>query len=124
MRVLAVDDDEDFRVALETILGKADCEVVITGSVAKFKRVYPEFLPTVVLLDIFMPECDGFELVNWLGEQNCPARIVVLSGHDRHYRRMMEEFCIVRGLSDVTTVAKPVSRAELFAALGVRPHEV
>jgi two-component system NtrC family sensor kinase len=60
--VLVVDDIEANVIALETLLEEVDCEVVIarSGSDALRKLLKREF--AVMLLDVQMPEMDGYEV--------------------------------------------------------------
>ena len=43
-----------------------------------FQRIGPD--TTLILLDLVMPEMDGIEILRFLGERNCKARIVLMSG--------------------------------------------
>jgi CheY-like chemotaxis protein len=62
-RVLVVEDDEDQRQLLRTILGARGWSVreAANGRVA-LDAIRAE-LPDLILLDLMMPEMDGFELV-------------------------------------------------------------
>ena len=78
-RIVLIDDD---RVVGEIVsaLAKAmglQCDVTRTPE-EFFKRVGPD--TTLILLDLVMPEMDGIEILRFLGERNCKARIVLMSG--------------------------------------------
>ena len=67
MRVLHVDDDDDIReitqMALEAVGGM---EVVQASSGAAALEKASAFQPDVFLLDVMMPDMDGFELLEYL----------------------------------------------------------
>jgi signal transduction histidine kinase/CheY-like chemotaxis protein/purine-cytosine permease-like protein len=67
-RVLCVEDDETTRAMMETMLQKAGWDVVVAenGKVAIEKLTAMKDLPSAILVDLMMPEMDGFELVERL----------------------------------------------------------
>ncbi len=92
---------------------------VITGDAAVFKQAYHDLDPTIILLDMVMPETDGFELMQWLMEQGYTAKVVLITGFNARYAEMALTLGIDRGLSDVTSLPKPVPLTEFRAALGI-----
>ncbi|MFO0740882.1 MAG: response regulator [Labilithrix sp.] len=61
-RVLVVDDAEPNLVAMKAVLGACDCEVVLAPSGKEALRQLVEREFAVILLDVQMPEMDGFEV--------------------------------------------------------------
>lgn len=46
------------------------------------RRIHP--MPDLIILDLFMPELDGFEVLRWMGEkmdENRPPVVVLTSSH-------------------------------------------
>ncbi len=119
IRILAVDDDKVFRDFLAAVLGKTDHRWVITSDVGEFKHAYNELDPTVVLLDMVMPETDGFDLMRWLMEQGYTSKLVLITGYSPRYAEMAKTLGSDRGLADVINLQKPVRLARLRAALGI-----
>ena len=82
IRILIADDYLPFRTMLRYLLGEqADFEVVgeaPDGEVAV--RLAEELRPDVVMLDLAMPNLDGWEAIPLLRRIAPDARIVVLSG--------------------------------------------
>jgi YesN/AraC family two-component response regulator len=68
------------------------------------------------VLDIIMPDVDGIELVQWLGERNCQAKVIVVTGYNPLYSEAAGPLGEAQGLT-VTTLLKPVSLADLRVAL-------
>ena len=83
-RILIVDDEVLARQRLRTLLTRrADFEIVgecATGAEAvnaiRLRR------PDIVLLDVQMPELDGFDVISEIGAQNMPAVIFVTAFDD------------------------------------------
>jgi len=76
-RILVVDDEDLARQRVNSLLSpRADFEVVgecATG--AEAVRAIRDLQPDVVLLDVQMPELDGFDVISEIGAQNMPLVI-------------------------------------------------
>lgn len=107
--VLVVDDDPDIQLLLRLEL-QAEGYVVVTADngLEALDRI-PALLPDVVLLDVMMPELDGWGVLEQLEEPK-PA-VIVISGlaTDRagHYRHAVE-------LGALGFVSKPFDSAKLL----------
>jgi putative two-component system response regulator len=67
LRILAVDDEEANLLLLRRILERAGyTQVKTTTEAAQVPRLFVETRPDLVLLDLHMPEMDGFELLERL----------------------------------------------------------
>ena len=78
--VLVVDDDADFRALASRTLRAWGHEVVgEAGTVAEaLSRAYT-LRPDVALVDIGLPDGDGFGLTRRFGELSWPLRVVLIS---------------------------------------------
>lgn len=121
-RLLVVDDEPDFAAFVRRVAESQGLEVRVTLSARDFKAVYPGFDPTVIVMDIVMPELDGIELMQWLVQNRCAARIIIMSGYSPEYAKAAELIAQVRGALSVVSLQKPVPLATLEAALAGRPH--
>ena len=65
-----------------------------------------------------MPEMDGIEVLRLLGEQQCKARIVLMSGMDNRVIETAEKLAHTLGLSVVGHLQKPFPLPELKASSG------
>ena len=117
-RLLVIDDEADFRTFVRRVGEKSGFEVELAADARAFKALYKSLDPTVIVLDIVMPETDGIELIQWLGGEGCSARIVIVSGFDPRYSRAAEIFGSTLGSLSITRLSKPVTLADLEAALG------
>ncbi len=80
-RVLIVDDEKGIREALKQVLEYEEIEVQACASGHEATRVYPEFKPHLVFLDVKMEGMDGLETLKRLRELDPQAQIVMISGH-------------------------------------------
>ena len=80
-RVLIVDDEKGIREALKQVLEYEEIEVQACASGHEATRVYPEFHPHLVFLDVKMEGLDGLETLKRLRELDPQAQIVMISGH-------------------------------------------
>ena len=90
--VLVVDDHPSFRKTARALLESEGFEVVgeaVDGATAieaaKLLR------PDVVLLDVYLPDIDGFDVVAELTRNGSPSAIVLTSSHDaRDFGKLVE----------------------------------
>jgi PAS domain S-box-containing protein len=63
LRVLVVDDEQDARVLIQTVLEKQGAEVMVAGSAREALAAFESFKPNVLVSDIGMPDEDGYALI-------------------------------------------------------------
>ena len=71
----------------------------------------------MIVIDMVMPELDGFDLVRWLVEQKSHAKLLLVTGHNPQYAKSAQIQSAAKGISKVKTFTKPVSVSKLRAAL-------
>ncbi|PVZ11233.1 MULTISPECIES: response regulator [unclassified Pseudomonas] len=64
--ILLVDDDQDIRELLQTYLGRAGFTVQAAADGERFRSSYDASLPDLVILDVMLPDEDGFSLCRWV----------------------------------------------------------
>ena len=79
--VLVVDDEERIRSSLRGILGDEGFRVLDTGDPAGVMDLIARENPALVLLDIWMPEIDGIELLRRIKSERPETRVIMISGH-------------------------------------------
>ena len=67
VKLLLVDDLEDNRLALSALLRNLDVEILQAGSGAEALELLLVHDVALALLDVQMPEMDGFELAEQIG---------------------------------------------------------
>ena len=112
IRTLVVDDEPLARSNL-TVLLRLDPEIEIVGecdsgegALTEIRRVKPDLL----FLDVQMPECDGFDVLELLGKELPPA-IVFVTAYDQYALKAFEA-----GALDY--LLKPFDNARFDLALG------
>lgn len=79
--VYIVDDDREVRRSLSFLLGTTEMASRPFGSGMDFLESLPDLKPGCVLLDIRMPEIDGFHVMGELGKQGIEWPVIVMTGH-------------------------------------------
>lgn len=84
MKILLVDDAQLERMQLQIRLKQLGHDVEVAASGREALTLYPTFDPELVLLDISMPEMDGFEVASEIRKryQADWIPIIFLSSHD------------------------------------------
>ena len=82
-------------------------DVRVVSSANGFMELYDHGEPSVIVMDIFMPDMDGIELLIWLGDRQCTSHIVLMSGHGPQYLKSATNIASARGVRIVGTLSKP-----------------
>ena len=107
--VLVVDDDPLTLRSVRETLSSAGLRVVTTGDPQEAPTLMAEERPSLILLDLALPECDGVELMgDLLSVARIPVIFLSVYGSDEVVVRALEE-----GATDY--IVKPFSPTELAA---------
>jgi len=91
IRVLIVDDEPLARSNLAVLL-RLDPEIEIVGECGSGREAVAEIhraKPDLLFLDVQMPECDGFDAIEMLG-QDLPRAVVFVTAYDQYALRAFE----------------------------------
>ncbi len=80
-RVLVVDDDDNIRSLLFSILDRAGYRVAAVGSVHEALQEFRQDRSGVIISDLRMPGVDGHDFISTVLEENPEAVVVVLTGY-------------------------------------------
>ncbi|HZU83812.1 MAG TPA: sigma-54 dependent transcriptional regulator [Polyangiaceae bacterium] len=80
-RVLVVDDEENIRLVLRTLLKKHGYEVEVADSGEAALASLDSFDPDVILTDVRMPRMGGLDLLGALKAKQHPATVIVMSAY-------------------------------------------
>ncbi len=110
-RILIVDDDvsaADTLASLLQAMGYGDARVAYTGASAL--ALAAEFVPTVALVDLGLPDMSGYELARHLSQhpQLQTLRLIALTADSEHPGREL-----ARAAGVERYLSKPVRSAEL-----------
>ncbi len=117
MRILIVDDDESFRLALRNAFLRRGYDVSLAGSPAEVESAVREATPQYAVVDLRMPGGSGLDVVKALRSLPTAPAIVVLTG----YGTIGTAVEAIR-LGALNYLNKPCDADEIEAALlGKRP---
>jgi len=105
-RLLIIDDEIGFAKFVSRVASAIGYEVEITTRGEDFMAAVLRVPPDVIILDIVMPKMDGVELIQWLGARRSPARVIVVTGFNPHYAKMVEDFGTAYGMLPITILVK------------------
>jgi two-component system response regulator AtoC len=111
-RVLVVDDEENIRLVLETLLARHGYEVETAASAERALARVEAFAPAFVIADVRMPGMSGIELCRQLRERGIDATLIVMSAYGSIEQALD---AIKAGAYDY--VAKPFKQDEILFVL-------
>lgn len=114
-RVLVVDDDADMRLSLQLALEMAGYSVRAAANGRDALEAQAREPADIVITDIFMPEADGFEIIDSLHARFPGTKIVVISGAGKISKREYLSTAAIIGVD--ATVQKPFDVDALIATL-------
>jgi CheY-like chemotaxis protein/phosphoribosyl 1,2-cyclic phosphodiesterase len=110
--ILIVDDDEELRFLAHKFLVKAGHRVLQAGSGAEGLELIASHAPDLLVLDLAMPEMDGFEVLRRLQStqtgRSLPVIVLTAHGDEEHARGSFE-------LGATDFLAKPFTAPQLDA---------
>jgi EAL domain-containing protein (putative c-di-GMP-specific phosphodiesterase class I) len=112
-RLLAIDDEKGLLAVVEAIGKDAGYEVVTTSDPNFFLQQTRVWHPTLVLMDLQMPDVDGVELLRAMAAEKLTAPIVLMSGVDDKVLRTVGDLGTDLGLNMRGVLGKPI-RMETF----------
>jgi len=83
-RILIVEDDNDLADLLITLFERHDIETCLARTGREAIHLSQQLSPDLLILDLILPESDGFVVVDWLKQHNqlCNMPVVVYSAKD------------------------------------------
>ncbi len=113
--ILVIEDDDALREMLRVQLEYAGHDVRVAVDGREGVAVYRAESIDVVITDLFMPDTDGFAVMNKIRRIDPRARIIATSGAmPDHSDELLEA---AAGLGAVATLRKPFRRQQLLDTL-------
>jgi two-component system phosphate regulon response regulator PhoB len=78
IRIFVVDDEEDLTDLLHYQLGKAGFEVKFSNNPFEALGKARDFIPDLIILDVMMPDLDGFQLLRMIRSDNLLQKTPVI----------------------------------------------
>ena len=127
IRVMVVDDEPLARSSLRVLL-RRDPEIELVSECGSGKEALREIRarkPELVFLDVQMPECDGFDVLEQLGK-DLPLALVFVTAYDQYALRAFEAGALDYLLKpfDNARFARALERAKERIALKDAPRKI
>lgn len=111
--VLVVDDEERIRSSLRGILSDEGFRVLDTGNALTVMDIVEREHPRLILLDIWMPDVDGIELLRRIKASAPATEVIMISGHGN-----ITSAVAATKLGAADFIEKPFSLGGLLASVG------
>jgi EAL domain-containing protein (putative c-di-GMP-specific phosphodiesterase class I) len=121
-RLLIVDEEREIADFVAAVARNVGYAVACARSGASFVQLLESFQPSLVVMDLKLPDADGVELLRSLATRACPANVVLMSAGDERVLAAAHDVGLSHGLAMRGTLAKPVPAAELKTKLAAMLH--
>lgn len=112
-RVLIIEDMSSLQVVYRTVLNHEGCQVSVAGTAADGLVSFQDRRPSIVILDLLLPDRDGLELLKeMVAAADWDFRVIVVTAHGSVSRAVG---AMRRGAFDF--LVKPFDEARLVAAV-------
>ena len=116
-RLLVVDDQADILDFVATVAELVGYRVATADNAQRAFALLREFDPSLVILDLQMPDMDGVEVIREFATYGTRAPILISSGMDPRVLTSVEQLGLTQGLNMIGTLQKPLSLPDLEAVL-------
>jgi len=116
-RLLVIDDERGICEFVGEVAADLGFDVRLTTRVDDFRSQLKSFQPTLVAMDLQMPEVDGIELLRELAEGNVSAQVILMSGMDARVLSTAERLGKSLGVKMLGVLPKPMLLEDLEATL-------
>lgn len=82
-RILVIDDDPAIRRSLDYALSDSNLKVSLAGTAAEGLEAYQRDTPSAVVLDLFLPDRHGLEVLKEIREKDSDAAVIVVTASDK-----------------------------------------
>lgn len=115
MRILVVDDDEQFRMVLTELLGDEGYEVLVAADGDVALDILKKTAVDLVIMDIFMPNREGIETIVHLQKIYPDIKIIAVSGGGPVAPEIY--LSSARMLGALRSLEKPFRREQLLSTI-------
>lgn len=114
-KILIIDDNKDFLEMMESFLIEEGYEVKTLSDPNRTEAYMDEFKPSLMIIDVFMPERSGFNIIEDFSKKGIYQDIpkIFLTGLDDDIEKMT-----AKGIGVNEYITKPVMPSELSKVIG------
>ena len=106
-RLLIVDDDRTFAAELVADGERLNLSVMVVHDAESFEQALASWRPTIIAMDLVMPDSDGLELLRICGREEYRGHLILMSGGFELYLKMAEEIARTNKLNVAAKLPKP-----------------
>lgn len=117
-KLLVVDDEQGICEFVANVAMDLGFEVSMANSCRDFEAMYRDLQPSLIVMDLSLPDGDGVEMLRFLNAEECRAQILLMSGFDKRILSTAEQLGSDQGLLMIGTLNKPLMIEELESLLG------
>ena len=111
--VLVIDDRPDVASTLAAICRAIGCRAEAASAGEPVRMLLDRFHPDCVIVDIMMPDQDGYEALKEVAGFDPRIPVLLMTGHGDNWLRMGVTLGRAQGLRFVQAAAKPVHAADI-----------
>lgn len=116
-RILIVDDEPQDVATIERAGTSLSLEVATLDHTKAFERLVTEWTPDIVVLDIGIPDRDGYVLLGVLGSLKFKGDVIIISSVSQQDLDTAAQAGRIRGLRILGTARKPVAYNAIRAVI-------
>jgi EAL domain-containing protein (putative c-di-GMP-specific phosphodiesterase class I)/ActR/RegA family two-component response regulator len=116
-RLLILDEDDAVVELVGKIARRVGYAVASAASGASFVQLLESFQPSLVIMELHLPDTDGIELLRSLAARACAANVVLIGNVDERVLSAAHELGLSHGLAMCGTLEKPIVVADLTTKL-------
>ena len=115
--MIVIDDDPDMANLISFTAQSLGIDVRIATNARVFMELYDKNEPSIIVMDVVIPDMDGIELLGWLTDKNCVAPIILMSGYGEKYIKPASHIASAKGIAIVGELTKPFQIEDLKTLL-------
>ena len=119
LALAVVDDDEAMRALIADMLSRHAPEIATFATGADWLQALQPGRYAQLILDLSLPDMDGFDLLGRMAEQGCILPLLLISGHAQSTVQAAMLYARGLGFTQARMLCKPFSRTDLLLALGL-----
>ncbi|MCH8134378.1 MAG: PilZ domain-containing protein [Proteobacteria bacterium] len=116
-KLLIIDDDREITDFIERLTDDLDWLVLSINDSELIGSTCRAFIPDVIFLDLGLPGYRGPEIIHYLSDLGCNARIFLISGLDRMSLESYQAVGVGCDLNIVGALTKPFTGEDIYHAL-------
>ena len=118
LTLLAVDDDASSAELIVRIAERCGFEAFATSDPRGVIELIRQLNPSVMAIDVNMPNIDANGLLKLLAESGFKGNIIIVSGQDIDTLRAVADVGVKLGLTEPEVIQKPIDLTKMRSILG------